>query len=296
MSAKQPTLYNWLTLVFLSIVWGSSFILMKKGLVSFSPVQVATLRISIAFLVFLPYIMKVYKNIPKEKLKTIFFIGLLGSFVPAFLFAKAQTEIDSAPAGILNSLTPLFTYLWGIFLFSQPKSPKRLLGIGIGFLGAIILIIKPEQGFSLNIFALLILLATILYGLSGNLAKYYLQQVDPKQITAISFLYVGIAALTILGFTDFISVMQTDSQAWLSLLYVAILSLVGTAFALMLFWKLIQDTDAIFGSMTTYFIPVVAILWGLLDGEQLSWQQYLGFGLIVVSVFLVKSQPKTSEK
>jgi len=269
---------------------------MKKGLVSFSPVQVATLRISIAFLVFLPYIMKVYKNIPKEKLKTIFFIGLLGSFVPAFLFAKAQTEIDSAPAGILNSLTPLFTYLWGIFLFSQPKSPKRLLGIGIGFLGAIILIIKPEQGFSLNIFALLILLATILYGLSGNLAKYYLQQVDPKQITAISFLYVGIAALTILGFTDFISVMQTDSQAWLSLLYVAILSLVGTAFALMLFWKLIQDTDAIFGSMTTYFIPVVAILWGLLDGEQLSWQQYLGFGLIVVSVFLVKSQPKTSEK
>jgi len=289
---QQPTLQNWLTLAFLSAVWGSSFILMKKALISFSSVQVATLRVGISFVILLPYIIRIYKKIPKNRRLHVFLIGLMGSFLPAFLFATAQTKLDSAAAGILNSLTPLFTYLWGVFMFSQPKSSRRLLGIFIGFLGAILLIINPQNGFGINSYALLILIATIMYGLSGNIAKFFLQDVNPKHITAVSFLHVGVVALAILFFTDFVSIMQTDKLAWQSLMYVSVLAIVGTALALMLFWKLVQDTDAIFGSMTTYFIPVVAIIWGLGDGELLNWHQYFGFALILVSVILVKSKVK----
>ncbi len=290
MSNSQPSTSHWITLIFLSIVWGSSFILMKKGLVSFSAQQVASLRIAIAFFVFLPYSIRVFRKIPKNKLVWIACIGLFGSFIPAFLFTTAQTQLDSAPTGILNSLTPLFTYIWGISLFQQPRSLQRFLGIVIGFIGAFILIIQPGEAFQLNSFAFLIVLATMFYGLSGNLAKHFLQSVPATAISAVSFLIVGVPALIILSFTDFIQVMQTDSTSWLSLFYIAILSVVGTAIALMLFWKLIQETDAIFGSLSTYLIPIVAIIWGLLDGEKLDAYQFIGFALILFSVLLVKSE------
>lgn len=294
MSEQQPTLQNWMTLALLSAVWGSSFILIKKTLISFSSVQVATLRVGISFVVLLPYIIRVYKKIPKNRRLHVFLIGLLGSFLPAFLFSTAQTKIDSAAAGILNSLTPLFAYLWGVFMFSQPKNSRRLFGIIIGLFGAVLLIFNPQAGFSLNAYALFILAATIMYGLSVNIAQFILQDINPKHIAAVSFLHVGIAAIAILFFTDFFTVMQTDEFAWRSLFYVSILAIFGTAIALMLFWKLVQDTDAIFGSMTTYFIPVVAIIWGLADGELLGWQQYVGFALILISVILVKSKVKKS--
>ena len=267
---------------------------MKKGLISFSGIQVGALRISLAFLVFLPYSLRILKKVPRESLKYIFAIGLVGSFLPAFLYAIAQTKIDSAPTGILNSLTPLATYIWGIFAFGQQRNTKRFLGILVGLVGASVLIVEADAQFGINAFALLIVLATTLYGLSGNIAKTYLQHVKPLHITSLSFTFVGLPALLILFSTDFIQVMKIDEHAWQSFIYVAILSIVGTAFALILFWQLIQRTDAIFGSLTTYIIPVVAILLGLLDGEQLFFHQYLGFVLILVSVFLVKKKTKAS--
>lgn len=286
------SLKNWIVLIFLSIVWGSSFILMKKGLVSFSGVQVGSLRMSIAFLVFLPYCFIIFKKIQKQYLFPIFLIGLVGSFIPAFLFATAQTKLDSAPTGILNSLVPLFTYLWGISFFGQKNNRSQFVGILIGLVGAIILVIEPNSSLGVNAYALLVLLATILYGLSSNIAKKYLQDVPPIYITAMSFGLIGLPAVFILFSTNFIDVMQTNPYAWLSLGYVAILSIVGTALALLLFWKLIQDTNPIFGSLTTYIIPIIAIGWGVLDGEILVLRQYLGFLLIFLSIVLVKRNNK----
>lgn len=283
---------NWIVLIFLSIVWGSSFILMKKGLVSFSGVQVGSLRMSIAFLVFLPYCFIIFKKIEKRHFFPIFSIGLVGSFIPAFLFATAQTKLDSAPTGILNSLVPLFTYLWGISVFGQKNNRSQFIGILIGLIGAIILVLEPNSLFGINAYALLVLLATILYGLSSNIAKKYLQDVPPMYITAMSFGLIGVPAVFILFSTNFIDVMQTDPNAWISLGYVAVLSIVGTALALLLFWKLIQDTNPIFGSLTTYIIPIIAIGWGVLDGEILTSRQYLGFSLIFLSVILVKRNNK----
>ncbi|MBX2845269.1 MAG: DMT family transporter [Saprospiraceae bacterium] len=296
MENQQPTLSNWLTLIFLGAVWGSSFILMKKALISFSASQVAGLRVAISFLVFFPFALRYLKKIPKEKWKYIAAVGALGSLFPAYLFAKAQTQLDSAPAGILNSLTPLFTFLWGISLFGQKGNLQRFLGILLGFVGACLLIIDPNQGFSLNEYALLIVLATILYGLSGNVTKHYLQEVNPIHITAVSFFFVGLPALILLGSTDVVSVLQNDPESWKALGYVSILSLGGTALALMLFWKLVQDTDALFGAIVTYLIPIVAIIWGIVDGESLQLIQYFGFGLILISVFLMGKKKATTKK
>lgn len=290
MSNQNPSLKNWLILILLSIVWGSSFILIKKGLVSFSGIQVGALRITIAFLFFLPIAFRFLKKVPKEKLKFILAVGLIGSFFPAFLFPIAQKEINSSTAGILNSMVPLFTYIWGIAVFQQGKNSKRLLGIFIGMAGAIALILEPGSQLGIKPFALFILLATIMYGLSSNIAKHKLQDVKSLYITSLSFFFVGIPAIAILFSTDFLEVMKTDEFAWHSLGFVSILAIVGTALSLLLFWKLVQQTDAIFGSMTTYLIPVVAIMWGLLDREQLYLYQYLGFGFILLSVFLVRKK------
>lgn len=292
-NSDNITTQNWIVLIFLSLVWGSSFILMKKALVSFSGVQVGSLRMSIAFLIFLPYCFFIFKKIPRKRFLPIFLIGLVGSFIPAFLFAIAQTKIDSAPTGILNSLVPLFTYVWGISVFGQKNNRKQFIGILIGLLGAVVLVLEPNSTFGINAYALLVLLATILYGLSSNIAKKYLQDVPPMYITAMGFGLIGIPALGILFSTNFFEVMQTNPNAWVSLGYVSILSIVGTALALLLFWRLIQETNPIFGSLTTYIMPIVAICWGLLDGEILVLRQYLGFFLIFFSVLLVKSNNKS---
>ncbi len=278
---------NWLALILLAIVWGSSFILMKKGLDYFSNIEVASLRIAITFLVFLPLALRYFKRIPRQKLKTVALVGLLGSFIPAYLYTTAQTRIDSAVAGILNSLTPLFAFLWGVLLFSLKGNVIRFLGILIGLIGASLLAITPGQGFSINLFAWLIVLATVLYGFNVNLTKEYLQNVKPIDITAVSFMCIGPFAIGWLFFTDFFTILKTNPESYIGLGYIGLLAVMGTALALWLFWWLLQRTDAIFSSMVTYLIPVVAVIWGLIDGEKLGLEDYLGFALISVSVFLV---------
>lgn len=295
MTKPSPTLQHWLILMLLGAIWGSSFILMKMGLRHYTGLQVGSLRIVFTFVLFLPYAIYSLRKIPKNKLLPVAAIGLLGSFFPAYLFATAQDNgIDSSISGILNSLTPLFTYLWGVFFFLQPKNNIRLLGIVLGLLGAIVIVYDGHT--SIDKFALLIFIATMCYGLSGNIAKHFLQEVSPRYITAVSFFFVGLPALLILSTTDVVQVtMQGGGVLW-SLAAIFVLSVVGTALALLLFWKLIQQTDPIFGSITTYLIPLVAIAWGVLDGEQLQVNHLFGFLLIMISVLLVKQIKKTNKE
>jgi len=291
---KNTTATNWLILIVLSIVWGSSFILMKKALDVFSNIQVASLRIGISFLIFLPLALKNFSKIPKKKLLPILGVGLAGSFVPAFLYTTAQTQIDSAAAGILNSLTPLWTFVIGIIFFNQNKNWMRALGVFIGLIGALFLVLLSGEKLSFNLYALLIVLATALYGLSGNLTHFYLKNIKATTLTAVSFFFIGVPALIILFTTDFIPVMQAGGDAWLAFVYTAVLAIGGTALALLLYWKLVQNTDALFGSIVTYLIPIVAIFWGLLDGEVLRPLDYLGFGLLILSIFLLGKRNKAN--
>ncbi len=292
-SPGSPSLKNYFTLLILTLVWGTSFILIKKGLVSFSGLQVGALRIGIAFLVLLPYAIRGIRRIPRKYLLYILAIGIFSSFIPSFLIPIAQVHTESSTAGILVSLTPLSTYLWGITVFQQQASTRRSLGVLMGLIGASSLMIDPSSSLGINASALLILLSSVLYGISGNIVHRYLKGVKSTDITAISFAMIGLPAVIYIFMTDFVEIMQTEPQAWFSLGAVTILSIVGTAIALLLFWKLVQETDPVFGSTTTYLVPVIAIIWGLVDGEKILSHHYLGFGLILISVFLVQKKKQS---
>ncbi|MBE0661097.1 MAG: DMT family transporter [Bacteroidales bacterium] len=280
-------------LILLGLTWGSSFILMKKGLLVYSSSEVGALRIVISFLFLLPFALARLKNIKPRTLLILLLAGILGNGAPAFLFAKAQTVIDSSVAGILNSLTPLFTVLVGIIAFKLKLRWFNFLGVAIGMAGAMGLLAVSGSGeFSFKFsYAIYVIIATLLYAINVNIIKTYLKDVDSIGIVALSFMLIGLPVLIYLfTFTDFTLKLSNHPQALTGLGYVAILAIGGTALALMLFNKLLKMTDPVFASSVTYLIPIIAVLWGFLDGEKLGWSYLLWVLLVLTGIILVSAK------
>ncbi len=295
---KNNGLVAWGLLIFLSIIWGSSFILIKKGLVDLSPVEVGAIRIISAMIVLLPIAIKNLKGLSRRTLKLLFVIGFVGSFCPAFLFAIAQTHLESSITGVINALTPLSVILMGFLFFAKRFGPKVIAGMFLGFVGTAILIFSGTafSGGSVNYYALYVVLATVMYGVNLNVIKYYLAEINSMTITSISLLFVGPIALVILffftGFTDKIGVVD---GVWLSTGYILVLGIVGTAMALLVFNHLVKITDPVFASSVTYIIPVVALIWGLIDDETLYTMHYIGIGLILFGVWVANSKMRVGK-
>lgn len=284
----KSTHTKWIFLFILALVWGSSFILIKKALLYLTPIQVGALRIIITAIALFAVGFKGIFQINKEQWYYIFLTALLGTFIPVFLFAYAVQNIDSSITSILNSLTPLHTLIIGALFFGFPFIKKQLLGVLLGLIGALILILKgaeinPNQNYY---FALLVVLASIGYALNVNILKKHLNDLNALTITTGNFVLIIIPATIILWFTDFFN-LQTIIQAKSSLFYLLILSVLGTALAKTLFNKLVQISSPIFSSSVTYLIPIVAILWGILDGEKISFVQFGGGFIILLGVYLV---------
>lgn len=288
----SPALISWLILLLLSLIWGSSFILIKKSLVAFSPQQVAGLRISISALAFQPFLWFRFKQVPWKKWPFFLIVGLMGSAIPAFLFAFAQTQINSTLAGILNSLTPLFTLVVGMLFFKTTVGWKKVTGVFIGLLGALLLIgWSSGQTFSGQwIYALLIVLATLCYAVSLNTVATFLKGIESRTISAVSFSFMGIPAIVLLGFTNFTEVLQHHPDGWSSLAAVTILALFGTVLATIIFFYLVQLNNAVFASMIAYLIPIVALGWGVADGESIEWMHLLAMIFILAGIFIGRNQ------
>jgi drug/metabolite transporter (DMT)-like permease len=258
---------------------------------------VGALRISISFLFLLPFaLLRMHKPSRKEW-RYLVLIGIIGSGMPAYLFAKAQTVIDSSLAGILNSLTPLFTLLIGITFFTLRSRWFNIIGVLLGLVGAIGLIsFSGTRGFEFNIqYAFYVIIATICYATNVNLIKFRLAKLDPVTITAMSFLVIGLPAMMhLLFFTDFLTRVTVQEQAMTGLIYIALLAIVGTGLALMLFNSLVKKASPVFASSVTYTIPLVAVFWGLADGETITWTAILWMAMILFGVFLVNKKEKKS--
>ncbi len=278
---------KWLLLVFLALVWGSSFILIKRGLVSLSPLQVGSLRIVFAAIFLLPIGFKALPKIPLDKWKFIAFSGFIGTFFPAFLFAIAQTQINSTVSAVLNSLTPLNTLLVGILVFGIAAQRRQIFGVFIGLAGTLILILNGAANHPNHIYyyAILVLIASICYAINVNLVKKYLSDVKPLAIVTGNFAVLLIPALIVLLSTDFFSSVG-NSDVRHALIFVAILGFVGTGIANILFFGLIQMSSPVFATSVTYLIPVVAFFWGLLDNEMLTTVQFGGALVILVGVYM----------
>ena len=292
MMKPKSTYLPWLILTGLVLTWGSSFILIKQGLESFSYDSniVGSLRIVITFLVLLPTALRRIRRVSTRQWKILFIIGVISNGAPAFLFAYAQTGIDSNMAGILNSLTPLFTLLIGFAFFHLKPRWFNIAGIIAGLAGAVGLIhYSGDSGFIFNFnYAVFVLVATVCYATSVNIIKTHLADLDAVSITAFSFFIIGLPVFIYLfTYTDFLQHMQESSTAWEGLGYISILAILGTAIALVFFNQLIKMTNALFASSVTYLIPVIAIAWGIVDGEQLEWSYLAWIFLILGGVYLV---------
>ncbi|WP_046743085.1 DMT family transporter [Kordia zhangzhouensis] len=285
---------KWVYLVVLSLIWGSSFILIEQGIKGLTSVQVGALRLTITAIILFSIGIQKVKLIKKEHWKWIFLTSLAGSFFPVFLFAFAQEQLDSAVASMLNSLTPLYTVIFGIILFGVQTTKRQILGVLIGLVGALVLIFagtnfNPNQNYWYSIF---IALATIGYGLNVNMVKKYLNDLNALAIVVGNFVFLIIPALIILAWTGFFSTIFENREMQISLGYVAILSLFGTAIAKVIYNRLVQISSPVFASSVTYTMPVVAIFWGILDGEELSLYQLLGGIIILIGVYLVNKRLK----
>ena len=278
---------RWFILILLAFIWGSSFILMKKALIHLSPVQVGALRIVFTALTLFAI---GFKNITKVNKKQWYYIAItafIGSFFPAFMFAFAVQKIDSSIVSILNSLTPLNTLVVGALFFGFSFLRKQFVGVIIGLIGALILILKgaelnPDQNYS---YALLIVFASIGYAFNVNILKKHLNDLNALTIVTGNFVVIFIPALIVLWWTGFFELVYIEN-AKTSLLYLVLLSVFGTAMAKTLFNKLIQMTSPIFSSSVTYLIPIVALFWGVMDGERLYFGQFLAGTLILLGVYL----------
>lgn len=274
-------------LILLALIWGSSFILIKKGLLVFSAGEVGAIRIFSAALVLTPLSLPKLISLNKRQWKWLFISGMVGSFAPAFLFAYAQTQLESGITGVLNALTPIFALLVGVIFFKGSLKLRDSLGIALGFGGTIVLIVAGSGGElgNFNFYAIFVILATLCYGFNLNIIKTQFSILTPRMITSISLVLIApLAGGYLFGSSDFVTKMQYEEGAWRALLYISILGVVGTAFALILFNRLVKLTSPVFTSFVTYLIPIVAIAWGLLDGEILVFGHYIGIVLIILGV------------
>lgn len=290
MTQKVP-LKAWFLLILLSLIWGSSFILIKKGLTGLEPAEVGAVRILSAAVVLLPFALWHFRKVQRKHLPYIVSVGLVGSFFPAFLFAIAQTRLESAITGVLNALTPIFTMLIGWVIYQQKQSPRVLLGVMVGFAGTVVLITAGSGGSitQFNFYALFVVLATVFYALNVNLIKYHLYGLSSMTISSLSLAFVGPLAFVQLMFTDLPVKLAEVEGTVPAFLFIVLLGVLGTAIALLLFNRLVSLTDPVFTSSVTYIIPIISIGWGLLDGEQLLWSHVAGMVAILLGVYIANS-------
>lgn len=285
---KEKRLVVILLFTALTFIWGSAFILIKKGLLTFSAEQVVAIRIFVAFLVLFPFAIKSLLSVSKKEFLLLLFSGLLGSFLPAYLFALAQTKVDSGFTSILGGLTPVFTFLIGIFIYRQAFVFVQVLGIIIAFLGASLLI---GASFDYHEFewlpSILIVLATMCYAINLNLVKHKMKSLSPMIISSVSLLFVGPVCVWLFWKTNIIDIDISTMQAKESLYALVLLGSSSTALALVLFNKLVKYASPVLASSVTYTIPLVALGWGYLDGEVLT-SVHLGSLILVLSgVYLI---------
>lgn len=284
---EHPAL-SWFLLAVLSFIWGSSFILIKKGLEAFPPDQVGTIRVTFAFLLLLPVAVKHIKTVYGKYWKKILALGFLSNLIPAILFSIAETGLSSSLTGILNSLTPIMTMIVGVIAFSIGIKKIQVIGLAIGLAGSVIISIIGESGNigSFNFYAIYVIIATVCYGIGGNLIKAHLSHINSVILTSLTMVGIGPVALGYLLTTDFFTRLSVVKGAWESLGFIFLLGAVGTAFALILFNRLIQLTTALAASSVTYLIPLVAVMWGIVNGENLFPLHFAGMALIIAGVYI----------
>lgn len=289
----NPDKEKWVLLVLLSVIWGSSFILIKKSLEHFSPYEVGALRVLIAGIILLPLAIINIKKFPKKHLKWLILAAVTGNFIPMFLFPIAETKVSSSIAGIINSMMPIFVIIVGALLWKFQTTKRQIVGVVISFSGACILAFSGGEGGEFKLIPiLLLLLATLMYAISTTTVKSRLSDIPAKILSAFVFSFVLILpSMTALVFAGFFNNLEVNSSLWEGLGFVSLLSVFGTGLAMMLNYRLLSVSTPLFASTVTLLMPIVAIVWGLLDGEKLTLMQGFGGVIILAGLIFLRQMP-----
>ena len=285
---------RWFLLIIIALTWGSSFILIKKSLLAFTPYQIGAFRVGISGLLLCYFGFPALKRMDKKTVLWVALVGFFGNFLPMFLFPIAQTRVSSSLAGILDSLVPIFVLVFGFIIFGIKSKPLQMFGAVIGFVGAALIMYFSEgstEESNLG-YALLIVLATALYAMAALIIKERLNHVKSKDLSSAVFTVWLIPSVLILVLSGFFTNFDTSAEAIESLGYLSILTVLGTAIAIMLYYKLIQNTSPVFASTVTYLLPLIAVIWGLLDGESFSIWYVIGGLLILWGIYLIREKKK----
>ena len=296
----KPEKEKWLLLIVLSLIWGSSFILIKKSLESFhNPYQVGALRVFISGIMLAPIALMNIKKFPRKDLLWISIAAFCGNFIPMFLYPIAETKISSSIAGVVNSMMPIFVIMVGTLFWKTKTTSRQVAGIVISFAGVLLMMVSGDNGSETPIFYIsLVLFATLLYAVSTTTAAEKLVHIPAKLLSSFVFFYVlALPSLLALVFSVFFSEFDFSKEKWVGLGYVSLLSVFGTGLAMMLQYRLMNISGALFASTVTLLMPIVAVIWGFIDGERLSLFQIFG-GLIILTglIFLRSKKTKTTEK
>lgn len=289
---------KWVLLIVLSIIWGSSFILIKKSLEHFNPYEVGALRVLIAGVILLPIAIKNIKKFPRKYLKWLILAALTGNFIPMFLFPIAETEVSSSIAGIVNSMMPIFVIIVGFLFWKFSTTKRQLIGVAISFTGACVLALSGGEGGQLKLVPIvLLLMATLGYAISMTTVKSKLSDIPAKILSAFVFSFVLIVpSLIALVFAGFFNDFQVNQDLFIGLGFVSLLSIFGTGLAMMLNYRLLNISTPLFASTVTLLMPVVAVIWGILDGEKLTTMQFVGAFIILAGLIFLRAKVEKKEK
>lgn len=291
---------NWAIFVILCFIWGSSFKLMQDSQAGLNAAQIAALRIFSAGIVFLPFAVFHIGRIARPKLFPVIMSAVFGNLLPAFLFAAAITKIDSSLAGILNSLTPICVVLIAILFFRDRISKQKITGVLVGFLGLVLLTLAPvllkDKTLSFeNIgYTLLIVLATLLYGINVNMVGHYLKDLNPLHVATVSLACMIIPSGLVLWQQGFLRLDFQQSTVKYSVWASVLLGIAGSAIATALFYLLVKRAGGLFASLVTYGIPFIALFWGFVGHERITWLQIVCLGIILVGVYLANRKQDDS--
>lgn len=290
MHARQPSLLDWFLMIFLAVIWGASFLLIKRSVAIFSPVQMAMWRMVFATVLYLPIAAAYWSKIDWRRWKPLFVVAFCGSAFPNFFFAVAQQHVNSSLAGVLNSLTPLFTLVIGTAFFSMHFSREKVLGVIIGLAGAVLLVLfNASSGVSGNaFFAGLCVLATICYAINANTVNTHLRDMPPAGIASAAFIVTGGIFLVGLWLSGGWAVAWQHPEGIIGLGYIFYLAAVGTVVGSIIYYLLLQRTSAIFATSVTYLLPIGAIAFGALDGESIGIVDAIGTAVILLGVYLAR--------
>jgi drug/metabolite transporter (DMT)-like permease len=285
---QNIALLIWGSFFLLTLFWGSSFILIKRGLLALDPLHLASLRLTAALCVMLGFALRNVRKIPREKLGYVALSGFLSMGIPAYLFCMAQTGLNSSIVGVLNAMTPAFTFIVGVLMYRQKARWLQSIGLLLGFVGSAMLILVNARGeLTLNHYAFFVIAATICYGLNVNMVKHYLKDVNAIHLTTVAVCVAGLGGVVHLLCTDWVGPLMASPHGLKSLAAAIALGVLGTALSQLIFNRMLVFSSAVFASSITYFIPIVAVLWGVLDGETLLPLHFIGMGLIIAGILII---------